>query len=103
MGGARWTTDDGSAGIGWYVRPAQWGKGYATDATQLLLQFGFERLDRTRIIATSDPENLAANRVLEKAGLRREADDLTVDTWRGPDRASSTPSRTRHGDPPVPT
>ena len=77
-------TDDGSAEIGWYLRPAQWGKGYATDATQLLLQFGFERLDRTRIIATSDPENLAANRVLEKAGLRREADDLTVDTWHGP-------------------
>ena len=33
-------TDDGSAEIGWYLRPAQWGKGYATDATQLLLQFG---------------------------------------------------------------
>jgi Acetyltransferase (GNAT) domain len=77
-------SDDGSAEIGWYLRPAQWGKGYATDATQLLLQFGFGPLDRTRIIANSDPENLAAHRVLEKAGLRRVADDLTVDTWRGP-------------------
>jgi [ribosomal protein S5]-alanine N-acetyltransferase len=76
-------TDDGQAEIGWYLRPDQWGKGYATESTHLLLQFGFEELSRTRIIATVDPENLASHRVLEKAGLRREADNLAVDTWRG--------------------
>jgi [ribosomal protein S5]-alanine N-acetyltransferase len=77
-------TDHGQAEIGWYLRPDQWGKGYATESAHLLLQFGFEELSRTRIIATADPENLASHRVLEKAGLRREADNLTVDTWRGP-------------------
>jgi [ribosomal protein S5]-alanine N-acetyltransferase len=77
-------TDTGSAEIGWYLRPDQWGRGYATEATQLLLNLAFEDLTRNCVIATSDPDNQAAHRVLERSGLRREHEILTVDTWRGP-------------------
>lgn len=36
------------------------------------LRYGFERLQRQRIIATCQPENPASVGVMEKIGMRRE-------------------------------
>lgn len=80
-------TDQGEAEFGWYLRSDQWGRGYATEATYLLLAFAFDELGRTRVIATADPENTASIRVLEKAGLAHEGVTDPVDTWnKGPRR-----------------
>jgi [ribosomal protein S5]-alanine N-acetyltransferase len=49
-----------------------WSQGYATEAAELLLRFGFERLQLRRISATCHPDNHASARVLEKAGLQYE-------------------------------
>lgn len=79
------TKSDHSAEIGWFLLPAYWGRGYATDATGLLLRYGFDVLDSERLVATCDPENIGSKRVLEKAGMTYEgllADP--VETWRGP-------------------
>jgi ribosomal-protein-alanine N-acetyltransferase len=46
-----------------------WGQGYATEAGQADLYYGFERLGLERIIGLVHPENLASQRVLEKLGL----------------------------------
>jgi ribosomal-protein-alanine N-acetyltransferase len=59
--------------IGWVFNGAYHGQGYATEAAMALLQYGFERLHLHRIIATSQPENVASWRVMEKLGMRREA------------------------------
>lgn len=58
--------------IGYVLRRDQWGQGFATEATALLLAFGFEVLGLHRIWATCDPANVASARVLEKAGMRLE-------------------------------
>ncbi len=47
-----------------------WGRGYATEAAQAALAYGFEILKLDRIIALSKPENIASRRVIEKIGMR---------------------------------
>src|SRR5262245_16906139 len=61
---------DGS--IGYSLTRACWGRGYATEVAQGLLQFGFETLGLHRIWAIVEPENTASARVLEKVGMQRE-------------------------------
>ena len=75
--------DADSAQFGWYLRSDRWGRGYATEATRLLLDFGFSVLDRSTMWATADPENLASIRVLEKSGLTNQGLTEPVETWRG--------------------
>jgi ribosomal-protein-alanine N-acetyltransferase len=59
--------------IGWVFNRAYHGQGYATEAAVALLQYGFEALQLHRVVATSQPENVASCRVMEKLGMRREA------------------------------
>jgi ribosomal-protein-alanine N-acetyltransferase len=47
-----------------------WGKGFATEAAEVALAYGFGVLNLDRIIALSKPENTASRRVMEKAGMR---------------------------------
>ncbi len=49
-----------------------WGRGYATEAAQALLQFGFEALKLNRIYAHHMLRNPGPGRVLEKIGMKRE-------------------------------
>jgi RimJ/RimL family protein N-acetyltransferase len=55
--------------IGWRLRPAAWGHGYATEAARLLLRHGLVTLGLDEIIAETDAENRASRRVAEKLGL----------------------------------
>jgi [ribosomal protein S5]-alanine N-acetyltransferase len=73
---------DGLGELGWYLSSRHWGRGYATAATSLLLDFGFRSVGVPVITATCDPDNAASRRVLEKSRFRHVADE-TVDTWRG--------------------
>jgi [ribosomal protein S5]-alanine N-acetyltransferase len=59
--------------IGCVFNRAYHGQGYATEAAVALLKYGFEVLRLHRIIATSQPENVASWRVMQKLGMRREA------------------------------
>jgi RimJ/RimL family protein N-acetyltransferase len=74
-------TDSGQ--FGWYLRSDRWGRGYATEATRLLLDFSFSLLRRATMWATADPDNLASLRVLEKSGLTSQGLTSPVYTWRG--------------------
>lgn len=58
--------------IGFVLNRNYWGKGFATEVTQILLGFGFKDLRLHRITATCDPQNVASSRVLEKNGMRLE-------------------------------
>jgi len=59
--------------IGYSMLPAYRGRGFATRAAQLVSLWAFAETDIVRLIAGAVPENLASQRVLEKAGFRREA------------------------------
>jgi [ribosomal protein S5]-alanine N-acetyltransferase len=58
--------------LGYIFHPAFWSRGFATEATRALLEFGFGPLGLHRIAATCHPENRASARVLVKAGLALE-------------------------------
>ncbi|UCH01702.1 MAG: GNAT family N-acetyltransferase [Candidatus Bathyarchaeota archaeon] len=47
-----------------------WGKGYATEAAQAVLEYGFTILHLSRIIALAKIENIASRKVMEKIGMR---------------------------------
>ena len=57
----------------WYkLHVKHWGKGYATEAVDRVLSFGFWELGLHRIEAGCAVANTASIRVLEKAGMLRE-------------------------------
>jgi RimJ/RimL family protein N-acetyltransferase len=58
--------------IGWVFNPKYHNKGYASEAAQAILKFGFEKMKLHRIIATCQPQNIPSYRVMEKIGMRRE-------------------------------
>jgi [ribosomal protein S5]-alanine N-acetyltransferase len=58
--------------LGFVFHRDDWSQGYATEAAELLLCFGFDHLQLRRISATCHPNNHASARVLEKAGLEYE-------------------------------
>jgi RimJ/RimL family protein N-acetyltransferase len=59
--------------------PAWWGRGFATEAARAGLNYGFDTVGFTEIIAATDPPNLASVRVMERLGMTHlETDDATV-------------------------
>jgi RimJ/RimL family protein N-acetyltransferase len=60
---------DGEIEIGYLFKRSTWGNGYATEATERLLQFAFEETSLEELVAVTDPENTASQRVLGKCGL----------------------------------
>jgi RimJ/RimL family protein N-acetyltransferase len=63
----------GQAMIGYSQLPAWRGRGYTTRAAQLLSLWVFAETNIVRLIAGTMPTNKGSQRVLEKAGFRREA------------------------------
>ena len=62
--------DPGKIALGYRLRRAVWGRGYATEGARALIRKGFTELGARRVIATTYQDNLASRRVMEKAGLR---------------------------------
>lgn len=60
------------AEIGYEIDIPYWGKGYATEAIEALVQFGFEGMNFYRIGANVYPENIGSRKVLEKVGFIHE-------------------------------
>jgi [ribosomal protein S5]-alanine N-acetyltransferase len=54
------------------LNKTMWGKGLATEAASVALDYGLKTLGLDRIIGLVRPENTASRRVLEKLGLRFE-------------------------------
>lgn len=57
--------------LGYRFIKQYWGKGYATECTKALLEYGFIKLQQEVIYAMTDAENMASARVLEKNGFRQ--------------------------------
>jgi RimJ/RimL family protein N-acetyltransferase len=66
------TPNDREADMGYELDPRYWGCGYATEAADALLAFGFRELKLHRVWAQCIAENAASAHVLEKIGMRLE-------------------------------
>jgi ribosomal-protein-serine acetyltransferase len=60
------------ANLGYWVRSVRTGAGIATEAAQLLAQFGFQEVGLQRVEIVVGAENWASRRVAEKAGAQFE-------------------------------
>lgn len=58
--------------IGYALGSPHWGKGYATEALEAAIDYGFHELRLNRIEADIDPRNDASAGVLERMGFRKE-------------------------------
>jgi RimJ/RimL family protein N-acetyltransferase len=58
--------------IGWRLAPESWGKGYATEAAQAWLAFGFEKLRLEEIVSFAVASNRRSTAVMERIGMERD-------------------------------
>lgn len=56
----------------YFLNPEFWGKGYATEIAQRVIEFGFEKLNLPEVFATVDDDHANSIRVLKKAGMKFE-------------------------------
>jgi [ribosomal protein S5]-alanine N-acetyltransferase len=56
--------------LGFWTHPEHQGQGYMTEAATAIIEFGFERLEASRIEASYALWNKASRRTLEKVGMR---------------------------------
>ena len=78
--------------VGWSLRRAAWGRGYATEAAVAAIDWTFDTLGWDEVIHCIDPENLASRRLAERLGsriLRRQRmpspfEAHEVDVWGQP-------------------
>jgi RimJ/RimL family protein N-acetyltransferase len=54
--------------LGWMLRRAYWGRGYATEGARAALQFAFTQLQRSEVISLIRPENAPSIRVAQRLG-----------------------------------
>lgn len=64
--------DPGLAAVGYWLRREARGRGSATVAVQLVARWAFDELGVERLELTTAPENVASQRVAERAGFTRE-------------------------------
>lgn len=58
--------------LGYFLDKDHYGKGYATEAVKLILNFAFKEIGFHRVEAGVMPRNIGSIRVLEKVGFTRE-------------------------------
>jgi len=63
--------------VGWRLARASWGCGYATEAAEAALAYGFERLELDEIVSFTTTGNERSMRVMERLGMSHDpADDF---------------------------
>ncbi|HQU84189.1 MAG TPA: GNAT family N-acetyltransferase [Pyrinomonadaceae bacterium] len=62
--------ETGETEIGYALLKEFWGKGYAVEAANAFLKYGFEELKREKIVAVADPDNQNSRRVMENVGMK---------------------------------
>ncbi|WP_166000656.1 GNAT family N-acetyltransferase [Bacillus sp. Cs-700] len=58
--------------LGYWIGRDFWGNGFATEAVNRMIEFGFKHLDLNKVWASAISRNKASIIVLEKAGLQKE-------------------------------
>jgi RimJ/RimL family protein N-acetyltransferase len=61
-----------TVGVGYVIARSRQGKGYATEALCAVIEWAFQQPSIHRVNASTDVDNIASRRVMEKAGMQRE-------------------------------
>ncbi|MNU76505.1 anhydro-N-acetylmuramic acid kinase [compost metagenome] len=78
--GLKYTPELDEFDIGYRFMRKFWGFGYATEAAEACLHYGFDQLTLPAIVGRAMPENGASVRVLEKIGLTYLENRFTDET-----------------------
>ncbi|MBX3064699.1 MAG: GNAT family N-acetyltransferase [Anaerolineae bacterium] len=62
--------EDGSVEIAYAIAKPYWGQGLTTEASQAVVDHGFDVLKIAQIIGLAVPTNIASRRVMEKIGMK---------------------------------
>lgn len=65
--------------LGWIIRRARWGNGFATEAARAALEWAWKNVSTDHIISIIQPDNLPSIRVAEKIGECFERSDTMND------------------------
>ena len=65
--------------LGYYLLPAYWGHGYATEAAVVVVDHARSHLGARSLVAVIDPENTASIRVARRLGMAFEREELRSD------------------------
>ncbi len=63
--------EEGMGELGWILNKKYWGKGFAYEAAQALVDYFADHMGMSHFIAHCDTENAASYRVMEKLGMVR--------------------------------
>ena len=69
--------------VGVFLSPKEMGKGYGTEALQIMMDYLFLTTDIARISEITDLRNIAAQKSLEKAGFKKEGTIRKARYYRG--------------------
>jgi len=61
--------------VAWRLARPYWGRGYAAEAAKAALDYGFEQLGLSEIVALTVPANQRSRRVMERLGMTRSSED----------------------------
>lgn len=68
-------------GLFYHLHPDHRGRGYATEAAHALVEFAFGPMALTRIVATTERDNLASQAVMRHLGMRLHENALDEPAW----------------------
>ncbi len=81
----RLSEENKDADIGWFFSSNYWGKGYAYEASSVLIDFFFRTFNLHRVVTYCDDRNNSSWQLMERLGMRREGWHLEVrrvkDEW----------------------
>jgi RimJ/RimL family protein N-acetyltransferase len=69
--------------IGYGLHPAHWGRGYVTEAANLICEYLFQRYPIEKNTAYANLDNIGSQRVLQKTGFRNVAEEDQKSPARG--------------------
>ncbi len=69
--------------IGYWIGEPYWGRGFASEAARVLVEFGFDILGLNRLVSGHFKENLASGRVLQKVGFHKTGEEKRFCLARG--------------------
>ena len=68
-------------GLFWALFTGQQGKGYATEAARAMVAYGFDELLLSRIVATTEHDNLRSIGVMKRLGMMIERNPQSEPAW----------------------
>ena len=66
--------------MGYQLRVNSWGKGYATEAAGLVLEYAFSRLNLSAVYAGHHPDNHGSRKILLALGFEYTHEEFYVPT-----------------------